>query len=316
MRYVNRSPHSVVQWLLCLNSLRRPLRLTTLLRLTHRTRLVLWTADSWRVTMKSACFVTSSATVPLTLVLAWALMESAVLLSTRTGGLVRKMWVTASSRCRLIDRPLVLPLSMALQLRGSACTKQLVCMVPVVVTTLLWAVLGCLQVRPLVMALLNSYALRSITLNLWCRLFCATVVADMLLSATVLLLTLQNCTSRPTSAAPFVLADLMTVIPRFGLVMKPMLPTSGCRGLHLNSMRPNIIWFRIGLLVTPVVLVGRGLGCLLLLLNSLKACLVDVSVDRSEPTTQSVLASGLDIRPTHRQNVRVMLMATWLLSIT
>lgn len=114
--------------------------------------------------MNDACFMASVLTVPRTSLLAWALIEEAVLLRTRTGVLRITVWVTASSRPRFreSDDPL---LSMALQLLGSEWTKRLRFMVPYVLLTRPPAMLGPEQVTPLCIALWNIYALRSITEN-------------------------------------------------------------------------------------------------------------------------------------------------------
>lgn len=153
---LNRSPHRLVQKLLVLTSRLRAFRLITLLLCTIRTRLVLSTADRWRVTMKSAWFCTRPLTVARTCRLAWALISSAVLLRTRTWPLVRTVWVTASSRPRFRSMPEVLLPSLTRQLLGRAWTKRLVPVVPVVVTILLLAVLRWLQWTPLTTAFPNS----------------------------------------------------------------------------------------------------------------------------------------------------------------
>ncbi len=104
--------------------------------------LVRWTADRWRVITKAACFLTSSLKVVRTCRLARVLTEEAVLLKTSIGGPVSTIWVTYRSRCRLVDRPLLAVETGALQFRGSCTTKRRVRVVPVVVTTLLLAVVG------------------------------------------------------------------------------------------------------------------------------------------------------------------------------
>lgn len=153
-----------MQKLFPVSSLLRALCLMTLLLPTIRTTLVLWTADRWRVTMKSAWFMASVLTVPRTSLLACALIEEAVLLRTRTGVLLITVWVTASSRCRFRESDVPL-LSMALQLPGNDTTQRRRLMVPYVVMTRLLAMLPPEHVTPLCIALWNIYALRSITEN-------------------------------------------------------------------------------------------------------------------------------------------------------
>lgn len=68
----------------------------------------------------------------------------------------------------------------------------------------------------------------------------------MLLTETALLETLQNCTSRPITAAPLVLAGLMTVIPRLVPIDVEKLRTTAPLGLQLNCMRSNLILLCIG----------------------------------------------------------------------
>ncbi len=127
-------------------------------------------ADRWRVTIKAAWLRTSWSRLRLTRCLAWALIESAVLLSIRTGVPSTVVWVTPKSRCRFRDRPVLLFLSRALHFRGRCRTKERVSVAPVVVTILLLVVLSCLQWTPLTIALANRRALRNITVTRSCNL--------------------------------------------------------------------------------------------------------------------------------------------------
>lgn len=98
----------------------------------------------------------------------------------------------------------------------------------------------------------------------------------MLLTETELLETLQKCTSRPITAAPLVLAGLMTVIPRLIEIEVEKLPTTGPFGLQLNRMRSNLMLFPI--LRLPALSKVDPLDLLLTLglLRKLNMCLVVV----------------------------------------
>lgn len=153
---VNREWHRLQQRLFRVSNLLRDFRLMTVFLRTIRTMLVLWTASSWRVTMKSAWLDCSVVTVCRSSSLAWALIESAVLLRTSRDGLDRNVCVTATSRPLLIDMPEFLLLTIALQFLGNERMKWLMQAVSVVVWTRRLAVLGCLHVTPLWTALRNS----------------------------------------------------------------------------------------------------------------------------------------------------------------
>lgn len=101
----------------------------------------------------------------------------------------------------------------------------------------------------------------------------------MLLTVTELLETLQKCTSRPITAAPLVLAGLMTVIPRLVPMEVEKLRTTGPFGLQLNRMRSNLMLFPILRLFVRLALSRvRPLDLLLTLglLRKLNMCLVVV----------------------------------------
>lgn len=70
--------------------------------------------------------------------------------------------------------------------------------------------------------------------------------ALILLTVTELFETLQKCTSRPITAAPLVLAGLITVIPRLDPIEVEKLPTTAPSGLQLNPIRSNLMLLCIG----------------------------------------------------------------------
>lgn len=219
-----------------MRSLLRALCLTTSLRLSITTVPVPSMAESSRVTMNMAWLVTSVLTLCLTSVLACALIESAVLLRTSMGGPVMVVCVTVSSRCRLVERPVLLVAMGALQFPGRCWTKLLVPVAMVVVCILLLAVLSPLKWTPLVMALWNRRALRSMTFRSVCRSVPLTLCMLTLLQATRLVCMLQKWPTRPATAAPFVFAEFMKVTPRLGPVNSDR-PLSMARfGLQLNAM--------------------------------------------------------------------------------
>lgn len=248
----------------------RELRLMTRLRLTQKTLLVPLTADRWRVTTKSACFPSRRRRLVRNVLLACALTPSAVLLRTRTCGLVSSMCVKVTSRCRLVDRADLCLLIIALHLLGSLTTNLRVRMVPVVVLTLLLAVLSPLQWTPLCMPLEKTKALRSTMFTRWCSDVSAMLCMLRLLTAIEFLDMLQKCDSRPTTAAPLVFAGLISVTACFGLMRKLMRPrTPWLLPLQWNIMLPKLmcLWTRGRLVVLgPPWTLGA-------MLSALKTCL-------------------------------------------
>lgn len=222
------------------------------------------------MTTKSAWFPSRRPSLVRSVLLACALTPDAVLLRTRTCGLVSSMCVNVTSRCRLVESAELCLLIIALQLLGKLTTNLRVRIVPVVVMTLLLAVLSPLQWTPLCMPLEKTNALRSTMFTRWCRSLNAMECMLRLLTAIEFLVMLQKCDSRPTTAAPLVFAGLISVTAPFGLMRRLIRPrTPWLLGLQWKMMLPKLMWFltrgRLMVLGVPWTL-GR-------ILSALKTCL-------------------------------------------
>lgn len=111
---------SWVKTLLVRRSMLGGLDLVTALPVMISMWLVSWIAERWRVTI--SCAVADLRTACTMMVRAVPLRVSAVLLRNRTVGLLVKVVVTTTCRCRLLSRVVFVLLIGAVRFRGSVVT--------------------------------------------------------------------------------------------------------------------------------------------------------------------------------------------------
>lgn len=128
--------------------------------------------------------------------------------------------MTVTCRCRLLDSPTLCLLISALKLLGSDLTNLSVQVWWVVLMIRLLAVFGRLQVTPLCRDWRNSSGLRGMQETRWCRSCRRIRVTLRLLTWTVLVRTLEKCSSRWASAAPLSLDRFIRLIPLLGRTAK------------------------------------------------------------------------------------------------